>query len=345
MRMRKWTYTALILIGFAALMPGFLQSQQGGAPAAAEKDAALFDEEELPSFRIGVDVSMVSVPVTVRRANGSFFKGLTQKSFRVLEDGKEQEITFFVEEALSTHLAMVLDISGSVKPEWGAIKQATNRFLENLRPDDYFSITTFNEDIRLKMDWGKKTDRVDEKLSGIYCKDNTKLWDAIHTVSTEVFKGIDGKKVIIIMSDGMDNQSYYTYADAVRAAVENGISIYIVSKTEALMQYYEYKIPQGDPYRGIILFQIQRDLAQAEAILRRLAHDTGGRVLKPNSFGQLGEIYADVYEELRNQYTLGYISTNTAKDGSYREIDVTVSRQAAPGVTVTARPGYYAPKR
>jgi len=318
----------MIFAGFAALMPGFSQSRQDGAPDT--------DEEEIPSLSIGVDVSMVSVPVTVRKADGNFLKGLTRKSFRIQEDGKEQEITFFAEEALPAHIAVVLDTSGSVRPEWGTIKYATKRFLDNLSPDDDFSLTTFNNEVLLRMDWGKRTDRVDAVLSSVYCKDETKLWDAIWVVSTEVFKGLDGKKVMIIMTDGMDNQSIVNYAEAVRAAVENEIAIYIVSKTEALRQYYEYLYPGGVP---------QGYFAQAESILRRLAYDTGGRVLKPNGFGQLDNIYAEVVEELRNQYTLGYTSTNTTKDGSYREIRVGVLSQDARNATITNRPGYYAPKR
>ena len=332
----------LLIVGFAVFMPVFLRSQQDGAP---KEDAVPF-EEELPSFSISLDVSMVSVPVTVRGTDGSFYKGLTQKSFRIREDGKEQEIVFFAQEALPTHIAMVLDASESVRPEWGAIKYSTRRFLENLKPDDSFSLTVFNTEIRMLMDWGRKTGPVDAKLTSVYCKGNTKLWDAIHTVSTDAFKGIDGKKVIIIMSDGMDNESYYGYAEAVRAAVEAGISIYIVSKTKALQQYYEYQTSQlARADEQAALFLMHRELAQAESVLRRLAYDTGGRVLQPNNFGQLDDIYADVYEELRNQYTLGYISTNTAKDGSYREIDVGVSARTAPNVTIAARPGYYAPRK
>jgi len=334
MRIRKWIYTALLLAGFAALMPGFLRSQQEGA-----------DVGDMPSFVIRTDVSMVSVPVTVRNADGSFYKGLTQKSFKIMEDGKEQEIVFFAEEALPTHIAIVLDISGSVRPEWGAIKYATKRFLENFSPDDNFSLTTFNDEVRLKMDWGKKTDKVDAVLTSVYCKDSTKLWDAIWTVASDVFDGIDGKKVMIIMSDGLDNDSLVSYAEAVRAAVENGVAIYIVSTTKALNNYYEYVIPQMGYARDEFMYRLQRELAQAESILRRLAHATGGRVLQSNDFGQLDNVYAEVSEELRNQYTIGYISTNTAKDGSYREIDVGVLTQDARNATIAARPGYYAPRK
>jgi VWFA-related protein len=149
---------------------------------------------------------------------------------------------------------------------------------------------------------------------------------------------------MILMTDGMDNNSMVSYSEAVRAAVENDIAIYIVSITRALQNYLDYVLPQMGTSRDQIMFMMQREMAQGEAFLRRLAYDTGGRVLQSNNFGQLDDIYAEVTEELRNQYTLGYISTNTARDGSYREIDVGVSTRDAPNVRITARPGYYAPR-
>ena len=79
---------------------------------------------------------------------------------------------------------------------------------------------------------------------------------------------------------------------------------------------------------------------QADLMLRKLARDTGGRILYPNNFGQLNDIYAEVNEELRNQYTIGYNSNNLINDGQYRQIEVRVD---SPGAKVTARPGYYAP--
>lgn len=312
---------ALVLALWA---PSFLRSQQ----PASQPDAA--EKPRQGGFKIGVEVNLVNVPVTVRKSDGGFYRGLPQSAFRILEDGKPQEILFFAQEGLPTHIAIVLDVSGSVRSEWGSIRYATKRFVEHLKPDDRFSITTFNNEIRLKLDWGRKIDRVDPVLNSIYCKDNTKLWDAIWVVCNEVFKGIEGKKAIIIMSDGMDNESSITFDEAVNTAVHSQAAIYVVSKTEAFRQKWEYYFPESP----------QDSFVVANAVLRKLAHETGGRVLYPNNFGQLDDIYAQVDEELRNQYTLGYISSNTAKDGSYRAINVGV---AAKNVTITARPGYYAP--
>jgi Ca-activated chloride channel homolog len=310
---------ALLLLPI--LTASLMQCLQGQEPAPQSE-----------GFKIGVEVDMVAVPVTVRKTNGEFIKKLPQSAFRVREDDKPQEITFFAQEALPVNVAILLDNSLSVQPEWGPIKNSTRRFIENLQAEDRFSLVSFNTETRLKMDWGRKTDKLDLVLSSITCKDNTKLWNALWTVSTDVFKGVEGKKAIIIMSDGMDTGSDVSYMDALEAAVRSEAAIYIVSKTEAIHQYYDYlgeKIPPEEFFR-------------ADAALRKLAHDTGGRVLYPNSFGQLDNIYAQVTEELRNQYTLGYSSSNPLKDGSYRNISVGV---ALKDVTITARPGYYAPNR
>jgi Ca-activated chloride channel family protein len=288
-------------------------------------------------YKIGVEVNMVTVPVTVRRQDGGFLKGLPKNAFHIYEDGEEQEVVFFAQEGLPTRIAIVLDISGSVRSEWGTIKYATKRFVDNLKPDDQFALVSFNTEIRLKIDWGRKTDRVDLVLTSIYCKDNTKLWDAIWVVCNDLFKGIQDKKAMIIMSDGLDNDSSVSYDDALHAAVHSEAAVYVVSKTEAVRQMLMFEEAQQGIYDSIP----QQAFVQADAALRKLAYETGGRVLYPNSFGQLDNIYAQVDEELRNQYTIGYISTNTKKDGSYRHIDVRV--EAPGGATVSARPGYYAP--
>ncbi|MBN2321670.1 MAG: VWA domain-containing protein [Acidobacteria bacterium] len=286
-------------------------------------------------FKVSVKVNMVTVPVTVKKPEGGFIKGLQKDDFRIYEDGVPQEITLFSQEGLPTRIAIVLDISGSVRSAWGTIMQATRGFVEHLHPEDQFALLTFNNEIRLKMDWGNETDRVNEVLGSIYCKENTRLWDTVWAVSSNTFKGIEEKKAVIIMSDGQDTESSISYQEAVEAAVRSEAAVYVVSKTEALRQLYRMRNEENSNY------SIPHEaLAQYDLLLRNLAYKTGGRVLYPNLFGQLNDIYAEVNEELRNQYTIGYISNNKANDGSYRNIDVRVK---APGASITARPGYYAP--
>jgi Ca-activated chloride channel homolog len=324
LKMRIYGLLFLMLAGSTAAL---IWAQQQPKAGSADKG-----QEE--GFKIGVEVNMVTVPVTIRRQEGGFIKGLPKSAFHIYEDGEPQDIILFEQEGLPARIAIVLDISGSVRSEWGTIKYATKKFVENLKPDDQFSIVTFNTDIRLKMDWGRRTDRIDSVLSSIYCKDNTKLWDAIWVVSNDVFKNIKEKKAIIIMSDGLDNESAVSIKEALQAAVRSEAAIYVVSKTQAIKTLMEFENRSG-AYGSIP----QNVFAEADLALHRLAYETGGRVLYPNNFGQLDNVYAQVDEELRNQYTVGYISTNTIKDGSYRRIDVKVDTQAV----ISARPGYYAP--
>jgi VWFA-related protein len=287
-------------------------------------------------FKIGVEVNMVTVPVTVRKPSGGFVKGLPQSAFRVLEDGEEQEILTFAQEGVPTRIAIVLDISGSVRPEWGSIKISTKKFIENLQAADQFSLVTFNTETRLKMDWARDTRRLDAVLTSVYCKDNTNLWDAIWVVSNDVFKGIKEKKAMIIMSDGLDNGSRVSYSEMLEAAVRSEAMIYVVSKTQAVRDSILYEMAKQRIYENLP----EEAFVQADLAMRKIAYETGGRVLYPNNFGQLGNVYAEVDEELRNQYTIGYVSKNQVKDGGYRRIQVGVQ---APDATVSARPGYYAP--
>jgi len=295
-------------------------------------------QQEQKPFQIKTEVNLVTVPVSVRKPAGGFIKALPKSAFHLTEDGEEQEILTFEQEGVPTRIAIVLDISGSVQKEWTAIKYATRKFIENLKAEDQFALVAFNTETFLKMDWGNKTDRLDEVLTSIYCKDLTNLWDTIYVVGNDVFKGMRDKKAMIIMTDGLDNNSSMAYKEALEAAVRSEAAVYVVSKTQAVREAYIANQQGQGIYAGVP----ENEFVSADMALRKLSYETGGRVLYPNTFGQLDNIYAEVDEELRNQYTLGYISSNTAKDGSYRRIEVKVDKVEA---AVSARPGYYAPTR
>jgi Ca-activated chloride channel family protein len=329
---RPWLGALCLLLFCFTYFAGAQQEKPSGAAKPADSQ-----QKDQEGFKIGVEVNMITVPVTVRNREGGFVKDLPKGAFRIMEDGSEQEILTFAQEAVPTRIAIVLDISGSVRYEWGTIKFATKKFAENLKPEDQFALVTFNTEIRLKMDWGRRFDRIDPVLTSIYCKDNTNLWDAIMVVSNDVFKGVKEKKAMIIMSDGLDNNSAVSYEEALNAAIRSEAAIYVVSKTEAVRQSMLYDQTQAGAYGSVP----KEVFHQADAALRKLAYETGGRVLYPNNFGQLNDVYAQVDEELRNQYMLGYISTNQIKDGGYRQIEVQV---ASPNPIITARPGYFAPK-
>lgn len=183
----------LFLVGFMALGPSWSQQTPQKPPETKpdqQKPQPDQQKKEQEGFKIGVEVNMVAVPVTVRQRDGAFIKSLPQSAFHIYEDGEAQEIVIFAQEGVPARIAIVLDVSGSVNPEWGTIKFATKKFAENLKPEDQFAIVTFNTEIRLKMDWGRNMDRLDPVLGSIFCKDQTNLWDAIWVTCDDVFKGI-----------------------------------------------------------------------------------------------------------------------------------------------------------
>jgi len=156
---------------------------------------------------------------------------LSQDAFRILEDGREQEIVLFTRESAALHVALVLDTSESVKPEWPDIADATTRFVEQLGPADKMALVTFDRKARLWLNWGQHADKIRGVLQGISCKDFTGLWDALW-MTNDLFRDIRGRKVIILMTDGLDNTSSVRFDAVLDAAIRSERSIYVVSKTE-----------------------------------------------------------------------------------------------------------------
>src|SRR5437867_9065217 len=158
-----------LCLGGSAELRDSARSQEKPPQKAEEQ------KKDQEPFKIGVEVNLVTVPVTVRKSGGGFVNGLRQSAFQILEDGEPQEIISFAQEGVPTRIAIVLDISGSVRYEWGSIKFATKKFIEHLKPEDKFALVTFNEETRLKMDWGSNPSRVDQVLTSVYCKGGTAL--------------------------------------------------------------------------------------------------------------------------------------------------------------------------
>lgn len=305
----------------------FSQETQKNPPA---------DKSQEP-FKIGVEVNLVNLPVNARLASGGFAKGLKQEDFKVFEDGVEQEIVLFQPESVPVHVALLIDISGSVENEWGTIRTAARRFAAALSPKDQVAVVTFNMVPRLVLDWTEQANLVDKALGKVLPKGSTALFDAVYVAFDDLFKGVEGKKAVILLTDGFDNTSKVKYEEALDLAMHSEAMVYVVSETEVLratMEYYKRK-------ENVQIDVDAGDFAAADSILKNLSYQTGGRVLYPTNFGELGNVYAEVAQELANQYAIGYIPHNRVKDGGYRAVSIACSN---PEVRVSTRPGYYAPK-
>jgi VWFA-related protein len=262
-----------------------------------------------------VDVRVVQINAAVSDGDGSFVRGLTPDRFRVTEDGRVQNIIHFAAEEAPLEIVMAMDISGSMAGALEELRSAARQFLAKLRPADQVTLVAFNEEMfvltRRETDAAARADAVD-RLSAW---GGTTLYDAIIR-SLELLSRQQGRRSLILFSDGEDQSSQATFAAVDRALKGSDATLFTVA------------IGRG------------RDQASLRETLEALAEPTGGRALFAERAGDLGAVFEELLTELAHQYLIGYESSNVAKDGAWRRLDVGV-----PGsrYRVRARQGYFAP--
>ncbi len=296
--------------------------------------------ENSQDFKIGVAVNQVFLSVTARATGGGFFKNLTRKDFQVLEDGIEQKVVNFSQEAVPVSVVLLIDASGSTRFSQLAIRKAALRFAESLTKEDRIAIITFNDAPRLILDWTNSLEKVRYAIETIYAKGPTVMNDALYVVFDDLLKHVKGKQAVMMLTDGVDNRSMVRLEDSIELAMRSDAIVYTASKLD---EYWGMAIQARKKIRahGQLVPNELTDsyIMKARNGIQRLATLTGGRVLDARAFSSLTEVYETVAEELKNQYYLSYIPTNQRKDGSWRKLEVKSLRL---GVVVKTRSGYYA---
>ena len=286
---------------------------------------------------IKTEVSLVNLFATVRDKNKRVVTDLKQDSFKIFEDGHEEKIAFFSREMmLPITLGLLLDTSGSEQYMLGAIQNAGSRFIRRvLRKGDEAMIISFDTDVDLLSDFTDDRSILDRAINkarintpgGGYIGGNpgpigsgnmtgTALYDAIYLACGEKLNGEAGRKAIVIVTDAQDEGSKVKLEEAIESAQRTDTVIHVLLV--------------ADPRYG-----------GNGGVARRLAEDTGGRVIYVSSEKKLEEAFDQISEELRSQYTLGYYPTNNSRDGKFRKIRLDVDNH---DLKVLARKGYYAPK-
>lgn len=308
--------------------------------SAAAEGLAQEPPESQPEFKIGVAVDQVFLSVTARALSGGFFKGLTRNDFRVLEDGIEQEIVNFTQEAVPVSVVLLIDASGSTRFSQLAIRKAALRFAESLSGEDHIAIITFNDAPRLILDWTNSMSKVRYALETIYAKGPTVMNDALYVTFDDLLRNVEGKTAVMMLTDGVDTRSMVRLEEAIDLATHSDAIVYAASKLD---EYWAMAIQTRQAIRahGQLVPNVLTDsyILEARKGLRRLANLTGGRVLEAQAFSSLTEIYETVAEELKNQYYLSYIPSNKKRDGTWRTLEV---RSRRLGVAVKTRSGYFA---
>ena len=272
--------------------------------------------------QIRVDVEAVNVFVSVTDKNGHFITDLGPEDFVVYEDGRVQEITNFSRETnMPLHMGLLVDTSSSVRLKLDFEKSAARNFLYSvMRPQDRALLVEFDRGVTLLQDFTSNPSALVRELETLRAGGGTSLLDAIYEVTRDKMTADDVRKLLVVLSDGRDLNSSYSEEEALEMTQHSDVAVYAIGTT---------RIGADEDHGG-------------REMLEQLAEETGGRAFFPYSAHQLEEAFAQIDEELRSQYSLTYVPTNTARDGSYRRIKVNV--RTPEGATVHHKQGYFAPR-
>jgi VWFA-related protein len=296
--------------------------------------------QDLPSIK--VDVDLVNILTSVRDKRGALIPSLQKEDFTILEDGKAQTIKYFTKETdLPLTIGLLVDVSGSQRNLIDIERSAASQFFRDvLRKKDLAFLIMFGEENELLQDYtgsarllteGLSQLRVSSGVGGIHPGPvptmgdprGTVLYDAVFLAADEKLKSEVGRKVIVVITDGVDQGSRMTRNQAIEAA----------QKSDAVIYSIDYSDPQAyGPFGGG---------GGGEAELRKMSDETGGRVYKVDRRHSLEDVFKQLQEEMRSQYSIAYTPTNEVKDGGYRHLEV---RLANKEMKAQARKGYYAIK-
>ncbi len=326
-----------------AQTPAPQKSTAGGG--AEQQDV---DEDEV----VRVESLEVLLPATVRDASGALVKTLDRSDFRVFEDGREQPLSDLALRRVPADVALLLDASSSTAESFEDFRRAALDFAALLGEEDRVCLLKFDDRVELLQDWTRSRTQLRRSLGRISAGMFTRFNDALYLTAREQMKPSPSRRrALVILSDGIDSGRGQTSAAALKALLESQSAVYVISNTEIARRRKKAELDSlltGDPsavsFNSVRIDGLReglRVLDASEQSLAVLCSTTGGRLYRPESFDALGDLYRGIAEELRHQYALYYRPLNTARDGSFRRVKVEVKE---PGMQVSARVGYYAPK-
>lgn len=301
-------------------------------------------EKTTDESAIKVDVDLVSVLCSVRTKAGGLVGNLQKSDFTVFEDGKQHDIKYFTRETdLPLTIGMLVDTSGSQINLIDIEKRAASEFFRKvLRPKDMAFLMQFGAEAELLQDStnsvsllqrGLNQLRPSTPVGGLHPgpvptaqnRAGTILFDAVYLAADEKLKREVGRKIIVIISDGVDTGSRVSRDKAIEYA----------QKADAIIYSIEYEDRRAYGGGGMIMM----GGGGGGGTLKRLSEDTGGRVFRVDRKNSLDDIFREIQEEVRTQYAISYSPSNSKKDGSFRKLEI---RAANKDLKIQARKGYYA---
>jgi Ca-activated chloride channel family protein len=306
-------------------------AQQKGSVPAANGRASSLDMSDGPRVQVADDTKpvivhtdMVTLTVTVTDTYGRFVTGLGKNAFQIVDDKSPQEITFFSDEDAPVSLGIVFDVSGSMSGDKIAkAREALAKFVDTSHARDEYFLIGFNNRAQLLLDRTRDSDSLLEKLTFVQTKGQTALYDATYLGVERVSRGAHPKRAILLISDGQDNSSRYTFTELRRLLKESDVIIYAI---------------------GIVDGHDETSLGYTgRAILEELAGVSGGKAFFPSTSAEMNDTFERIALELRTQYSIGYRPSNFANDGKWHKLKIKVQPpRGFPRLFVRGREGYFA---
>lgn len=279
-------------------------------------------------YTLQVDVDLVVLHTTVVDRSGRLIGELGDKNFRVYEDDVEQKLALFRNEDVPVTVGLVLDNSASMRENRAPMRAGAIAFAETSNPLDEVFLVNFNDDYYLDLENKDFTSDIEElrtALEKTITRGSTAFHDAVRASLKHLKRGTRQKRVLLVISDGVDTTSLSSFSTLVQEAQQAEAAIYIVG------------LPCSPDEEG-------RACRRAKRNIRKLAEVTGGVAYFPTSTVEVEGLCRRIAHDIRNQYVLGYYSTNRARDGSFRRVRVEIdSPKGYSKLFARTRPGYFAP--
>jgi Ca-activated chloride channel homolog len=277
------------------------------------------------TFRSRID--LVNVGVTILDKKGSYITDLAQADFEIYEDGKKQEIKYFARgddekaSAVELHLGALFDTSGSMGEDLKLARTAAIKFLNTLPNAADITLVDFDTEVRVARYGQDDFPRLVERIRNRDADGWTALYDALG-VYLDGAQNQDGRKILVVYTDGGDTRSHITFSDVLTLLKVSDVTVYAI---------------------GLLEHQSSSSKMDQRMKLQSITETTGGQAFFPTSEKELDKMYDKVVEEMKAQYSLGYVSTNTKMDGSWRKVDIKFTRPDLKGTKLRTRKGYFAP--
>jgi Ca-activated chloride channel homolog len=307
---------SVLWLGLTSTVAGQVQVERFKAPLSST--AALSRSDEAV---INLDTQVVSLSVTVTDKQGRHLPNLSPQAFTIFENDVAQELSFFSQTDAPASIAVVFDLSGSMRLEKLKRAQlALERFLLNCHAEDEYSLIGFNDRAWVALDRTRDSRQLLRQFATIEPQGHTALYDAVALGLEHLESSQHPRRVLLLISEGEDNRSRRSFRQLKRLSQESAALVYAVGITDYALRN-----------------------SNARYLLQDLAEQSGGKAFFPRSAEAMSEAFEEIALELRQQYSLGYTPSDFVADGKWRKLKVKVTPPAGtPDIVVRARTGYYA---